>query len=103
MGHRQKCLCHLLLFPSYHPEAPVNQRIGGLLLLAWFAPLPAVTGQELAPVAVTAQDMPVPVVKLKLHPAGPSVPAFKVRLLPELRDLKPGNAVVPYYRSFSPE
>jgi hypothetical protein len=46
---------------------------------------------------------PIPVIKLKLHPAAAPVPALKYTFLPELRDLKPGNAVFLYYRSFSPE
>ena len=45
----------------------------------------------------------VPPIKLNLQPARATVPALKYRLLPELRDLKPGNCVISYYRSFSPE
>jgi hypothetical protein len=41
--------------------------------------------------------------KLVVRPAAPPVPALKYQLLPELRDTKPGNAVLLYYRAFSPE
>src|SRR5260221_13765161 len=43
------------------------------------------------------------VVKMTLHPAGPSTPAMKYALLPEVRDLRPGNAAIFYHRSHSPE
>jgi hypothetical protein len=60
-----------------------------------------------APVAAAAdgapKDPPITVIKLKLHPAKATLPALKYRLMPELRDLKPGNSVVSYYRAFSPE
>ena len=46
---------------------------------------------------------PIPAVKLNLHPAAAPVPALKYRLMPELRDLKPGNSVISYYRAFAPE
>src|SRR5262249_18309435 len=42
-------------------------------------------------------------VRLELRPMPAPVPALKYRLLPELRDTTPGNAVVLYYRAFSPE
>src|SRR5262249_51852771 len=42
-------------------------------------------------------------VKLTLTPAGESSPALNYPLLPELSDQTPGNAVVSYYRAFSPE
>lgn len=45
----------------------------------------------------------IPVIKLKVQPAKAAVPVLKYRLLPEALDLKPGNAVFLYYRSFSPE
>src|SRR5438874_10736420 len=60
------------------------------------AQVKTVDGQE-------AQPPAVPVTKLKIRPAAAPVPALKYRLLPEARDLKPGNAVILYYRSFSPE
>ena len=44
----------------------------------------------------------VPTVRLTLHPAGEPTPALKYHLLPELRELKPGNAALLYYRAFSP-
>jgi hypothetical protein len=43
------------------------------------------------------------VVQFTLHPAGEPVPAMKYVLLPELRDMKPGNAALEYLRAFSPE
>jgi hypothetical protein len=43
------------------------------------------------------------VVPMTLHPAGPSVPAMRYQLLPDLRDIHPGNAALAYYRAFSPE
>ena len=45
----------------------------------------------------------IPVHTLSLTPAGPTEPALRWRLLPELRDTSPGNAVQLYYRCFSPE
>src|SRR5262245_4265203 len=45
-----------------------------------------------------------PTVKLpKLIPAAEPVPALKYKLLPDLRDTTTGNALVLYYRAFSPE
>jgi hypothetical protein len=49
-----------------------------------------------------AQEPPPPI-SLTLSPKAAPVPALKYRLLPELRDLKSGNAVFLYYRAFSPE
>jgi hypothetical protein len=43
------------------------------------------------------------VVQLVLSPAGAPTPAMKYRLLPEWRDLKPGNAALFYQRAHSPE
>jgi hypothetical protein len=40
-----------------------------------------------------------PVIKLTLHPAGPTKPALKYRLLPDRIDLKAGNAAQFYYRA----
>jgi hypothetical protein len=51
-------------------------------------------------------DKPLPtqtVIKMTLHPAGPTEPALRYRLLPELRDRQPGNAAALYMRAFSPE
>src|SRR5437867_1277383 len=51
-----------------------------------------------------AQGQPeVPWIKLHLTPAAAPTPALKYRFLPELRDLKPGNAALLYQRSHSPE
>jgi hypothetical protein len=49
------------------------------------------------------EEPPYRLVRLTVHPAAPSVPALRYRLLPELRDTRPGNAAQLYYRSFSPE
>jgi hypothetical protein len=55
----------------------------------------------------TAQPKPLPkpdpTVRLMLRPAAAPVPALKYHLLPDLIDQTPGNAVVLYYRAFSPE
>jgi hypothetical protein len=45
----------------------------------------------------------IPVVKMPLRPTAAPVPALRYTLLPELRDTTPGNAVLLYYRAFSPE
>jgi hypothetical protein len=53
--------------------------------------------------AAEPQRDPDETIRLKLQPAAAPVPALKYQLLPELRDQKPGNAVLLYYRAFSPE
>jgi len=54
--------------------------------------------------AVAQDDEPrPPPVRLTVHPAAEPAPALKYRLLPEVRELTPGNAAVLYYRAFSPE
>jgi hypothetical protein len=50
-----------------------------------------------------AQPEVPPPIKLVVKPAAAPSPAMKYRLLPELRDTKPGNAALYYYRAFSPE
>jgi hypothetical protein len=50
-----------------------------------------------------AQTEIPPPIKLVVQPAAAPVPALKYRLLPEVRDTKPGNAAQFYYRAFSPE
>lgn len=60
----------------------------------------------LFPITGFAQPLvpePPPVIRLKLIPAAEPVPALKYKLLPELRDQTPGNALFLYYRAFSPE
>jgi hypothetical protein len=66
-----------------------------LITVAVFAAWPASLLAE-APEQVAA-------VSLRLSPAAAPVPSLKYRLLPELRDQTPGNAVQGYYRAFSPE
>ncbi len=56
----------------------------------------------LAPLGVSAQQ-PEPVFRLTLEPMAEPVPALKYILLPQLRDRERGNAVLRYYRAFSPE
>jgi hypothetical protein len=55
--------------------------------------------------AVSLADTPEkpPVTSLRLIPAAEPVPSLKYRLLPELRDQTPGNAIMGYYRAYSPE
>jgi hypothetical protein len=45
----------------------------------------------------------IPVRKLTIQATPAPVPALRYRLLPELRDSTPGNAVLLYYRAFAPE
>jgi hypothetical protein len=45
----------------------------------------------------------VPVFKIAVRPAAAPSPALRYRLLPELRDQQPGNALLLYYKAFSPE
>lgn len=62
-------------------------RVSSLLTLIGFV-LPA-----------AAQDL----VRLSVEPASAPAPALKYQLLPEVRDLKPGNAALLYQRAHSPE
>jgi hypothetical protein len=57
----------------------------------------------LAALTVSAAAQPPGPVKLTLPPAAEPVPALKYTLLPELSEKEPGNAVLLYYRAFSPE
>jgi hypothetical protein len=50
-----------------------------------------------------AAQPPPPAVRLTLEPMAAPVPALKYTLLPELRDRQRGNALLLYYRAFSPE
>src|SRR5713101_3592380 len=45
----------------------------------------------------------VPAISLTVKPAAAPVPALKYQLLPDALDLEAGNAIVNYYRAFSPE
>jgi hypothetical protein len=49
-----------------------------------------------------AQQAP-PAIRLTVEPMAEPVPALKYPLLPPLRELKSGNALLLYYRAFSPE
>jgi hypothetical protein len=51
----------------------------------------------------SAQEPEIPVHKLTVSPAAAPDPALRYRLLPELRDTTPGNAVLLYYRAFAPD
>jgi hypothetical protein len=68
----------------------VNRPLALLALLAATAP-------------VAAQPQQPEPIKLTLSPAAEPSPALKYLLLPELSEQTPGNAVIEYYRAFSPE
>src|SRR5258708_6081550 len=55
------------------------------------------------PATLSAQEKKVETHAIVLHPAPIPVPALKYPLLPEIRDLKPGNAALLYQRAHSPE
>jgi hypothetical protein len=46
---------------------------------------------------------PDEIIRLTVAPAAEASPALKYHLLPPLRDQSPGNAVVHYYRAYSPD
>jgi hypothetical protein len=50
-----------------------------------------------------ADAQPLPPVRLTLAPMAEPTPALKYPLLPELRERTSGNALLRYYRAFSPE
>src|SRR3954462_2755568 len=54
-------------------------------------------------IPAAAQQPEIPTSKLTVTPAAAPVPALQYRLLPEVRDPTLGNAVLLYYRAFSPE
>jgi hypothetical protein len=62
-----------------------------LITILAFVPLPAMAQQ------------PAPTIRLTLEPMAAPVPALKFTLLPHLRDRERGNALLRYYRAFSPE
>src|SRR5438105_2558000 len=49
------------------------------------------------------QEPPDTTIRLTVAAAKAPAPALRYPLLPEVRDLAPGNAALLYYRSFSPE
>jgi hypothetical protein len=51
----------------------------------------------------SAQEPEIPLKKLNVRPAPEPVPAFRYRLLPEARELQPGNALICYLRANTPE
>jgi hypothetical protein len=53
--------------------------------------------------AAPEKDQQPPPIRLTAEPAAAPVPALKYTLLPQLRDRKRGNALLLYYRAFSPE
>jgi hypothetical protein len=63
---------------------------------------PLALAAALALAAVPASAQPPPV-RLTLEPMAAPVPALKYYLLPQMRDRRPGNAALLYYRAFSPE
>lgn len=48
-------------------------------------------------------DPDLPVFKITVRPAAAPSPALRYKLLPEVRDQQPGNALVLYYKALSPE
>jgi hypothetical protein len=56
----------------------------------------------LAPLGASAQQ-PEPVFRLTIESMAEPVPALKYTLLPQLRDRQRGNALLRYYRAFTPE
>lgn len=77
----------------------MNRRLV-LVLAAGLLGVAGVLAQQPTP----APEPPsIPVVKMPLRPTAAPVPALRYTLLPELRDTTPGNAVLLYYRAFSPE
>jgi hypothetical protein len=67
----------------------------GLVLVLLLLPLACARAAE--------EEPPYRVVRLTVRPAAASTPALRYHLLPELRETRPGNAAVLYYRSFAPE
>lgn len=85
-----------------------NFRSGAMLSALTLAALCAGSApaqpQGLTPAAPGTPDAPkAVVVKLTLHPAAAPMPALKYHLLPEVLDLKPGNAALLYQRAHSLE
>ena len=50
----------------------------------------------------SAQEIEKPI-QLIIHPTPAPIPALRYQLLPQVKDLTPGNRALLYYRSFSPE
>jgi len=67
----------------------------GLVLVVFLLSLPCCLAAE--------EEPPYRVVRLTVRPAATSTPALRYHLLPELRETRPGNAALLYYRSFAPE
>jgi hypothetical protein len=57
----------------------------------------------LTPALAAGQEQKVETHSIVLHPAQASTPALRYALLPEVGDLKPGNAILFYQRAHSPE
>jgi hypothetical protein len=55
-----------------------------------------------SPAAAEPPLRPEPI-RLIAHPAAETTPALKYQLLPELKDMTPGNGAIQYYRALSPE
>lgn len=75
----------------------------GSLLLGLSVRAQADSQQFSAGVPETTPGDKLPLVRLKVHAAALPSPALKYMLLPELRDVLPGNAALLYQRSHSPE
>jgi hypothetical protein len=64
---------------------------------------PLALAAMLALTAPGAAQKPPPPIRLTLEPMAAPVPALKYTLLPQLRERRRGNALLRYYRAFSPE
>ena len=79
------------------------EKMVGLLLLLTALPAAAEPLSEIQNPGPTPSPPKVEPIRLTVRPAPEPVPALKYRLLPELEDQSPGNAIFFYYRAFSPE
>jgi hypothetical protein len=82
----------------------MKRRLALVLVLLGASPAAAQPDAKVvAPGGAPAAPANVETIKLALSPAAAPVPALKYHLLPEVSDVQPGNAVLLYYRAFSPE
>src|SRR4051795_13197373 len=66
-------------------------------------PLPVCAVLLALPVAARPGDPPAPtetVIRLSVHPAPAPKPALRYQLLPELREMNPGNPIQAYLKCF---
>jgi hypothetical protein len=87
----------------------IRFRIKAPWQLVALAAMPGLAGTALAqdkapvPAAQVHSQYKARLVKMTIHPAELPVPALKYHLLPEVRELKPGNAALLYQRAHSLE